>query len=88
MTPAGEPQTEGTPRRLQVGGAGGKPPRAYNRRVSADRPMNSQSPRYDKARAALGLDPVQRLNARENAAGSENPTRYAVSFTETFFPLR
>ena len=27
------------------------------------------------ARAVRGLVPVQRLNARENAAGSENPTR-------------
>ena len=35
-----------------------------------------------------GLHAVQRLNARENVAGSENPTRYAVSFTETFFPLK
>ncbi len=26
-------------------------------------------------RAMRGLDPVQRLKARENAAGSENPTR-------------
>ena len=26
-------------------------------------------------RIMRGLDPVQRLNARENAAGSENPTR-------------
>ena len=28
-----------------------------------------------EARIAPGLDPVQRLKARENAAGSENPTR-------------
>jgi hypothetical protein len=35
-----------------------------------------------------GLDPVQRLNARENAAGSENPNRYAVWLTETFFPFK
>jgi len=34
----------------------------------------------------LGLDPVQRLKARENAAGSENPSKYAVWFTGTFFP--
>ena len=27
------------------------------------------------ARTLRGLDPVQRLNAREKAAGSENPTR-------------
>jgi hypothetical protein len=27
------------------------------------------------ARRVRGLDPVQRLKARENAAGSENPTR-------------
>ena len=27
------------------------------------------------ARTERGLDPVQRLKARENAAGSENPTR-------------
>jgi hypothetical protein len=32
--------------------------------------------------------PVQRLKARENAAGSENPTRYAVSFTDARLPLR
>jgi hypothetical protein len=35
-----------------------------------------------------GLCPVHRLNARENAAASEKPTKYAVSFTETFFVLR
>ena len=39
-------------------------------------------------RIAFGLLPVHRLNARENAAGSEKPTRYAVSFTDTFFPCR
>ena len=39
-------------------------------------------------RAVRGLDPVHRLKARENAAGSENPTRYAVSLIETFFPLK
>ncbi len=39
-------------------------------------------------RIVRGLDPVQRLKARENAAGSENPNKYAVSFTETFFPLK
>jgi hypothetical protein len=28
-----------------------------------------------------GLDPVHRLKARENAAGSENPNKYAVSIS-------
>ncbi len=35
-----------------------------------------------------GLDPVHRLKARENAAGWENPNRYAVWFTGTFFPFK
>src|SRR5258706_6837285 len=35
-----------------------------------------------------GETPVQRLKARENAAGSENPNRQAVSFTEAFSPLK
>ncbi len=35
-----------------------------------------------------GLVPVQRLNARENALGSEKPTRYAVSFTDAFRAFR
>jgi GntR family transcriptional regulator/MocR family aminotransferase len=35
-----------------------------------------------------GLVPVQRLNARENALGSEKPTRYAVSFTDAFCAFR
>lgn len=39
-------------------------------------------------RTARGLDPVQRLNAREKDAGSENPTRYAVWLTDILFALR
>jgi hypothetical protein len=37
--------------------------------------------RYDAMReraASRGLRPVQRLNAREKAAGSEKPVRYAT----------
>lgn len=30
---------------------------------------------HREARIVRGLDPVHRLKARENAAGSENPTR-------------
>jgi hypothetical protein len=39
-------------------------------------------------RIVRGLNPVHLLNARENAAGSENPNKYAISFTETFSPLK
>ena len=40
-------------------------------------------PKSPRPAASLGGFPVQRLNARENAEGSEKPNRYAVSFTLT-----
>src|SRR5258706_9303757 len=39
-------------------------------------------------RKTSGLVPVQRLNAREKLPGSENPSRNAVSFTESPSPFR
>lgn len=49
---------------------------------------DAAQPAPHRAFALRGLLPVQRLNARENAAGSEKPKRYAVSFTLTLRPLR
>jgi hypothetical protein len=42
--------------------------------------------RYDAY--VRGLAPVHRLNARENAVASENPSSRAVRFTESFSPFR